>query len=120
MATEAGILHEMIKQVPEKTLIPAPIEEDNSCACSECAYMKLNTMKKLYTCMKYELPDIEVADDMAAKSIIADRKNVGIIEVEIMQADYLIIGSGIAGLTYALRVAYHNKDHCVCCGNKRK
>jgi quinolinate synthase len=74
VATEAGILHEMIKQVPEKTLIPAPIEEDNSCACSECAYMKLNTMKKLYTCMKYELPDIEVSDDMATKALLPIEK----------------------------------------------
>ncbi|MFC2110195.1 quinolinate synthase NadA [Bacteroidota bacterium] len=70
VATEAGILHEMIKQVPEKTLIPAPAEEDNTCACSECAYMKLNTMKKLYTCMKFELPDIEVDKEMAAKALI--------------------------------------------------
>ncbi|WP_139958526.1 quinolinate synthase NadA [Flavicella sediminum] len=70
VATEAGILHEMIKQVPNKTLIPAPAEEDNTCACSECAYMKLNTMKKLYTCMKFELPDIEVDEEMAAKALL--------------------------------------------------
>ncbi|MGB2129193.1 MAG: quinolinate synthase NadA [Flavicella sp.] len=70
VATEAGILHEMIKQIPEKTLIPAPAEEDNTCACSECAYMKLNTMKKLYTCMKYELPDIEVDAEMARKALL--------------------------------------------------
>lgn len=70
VATEAGILHEMIKQVPEKTLIPAPAQEDNTCACSECAYMKLNTMKKLYTCMKYELPDIEVDAEMAEKALL--------------------------------------------------
>jgi quinolinate synthase len=70
VATEAGILHEMIKQVPNKILIPAPAEEDNTCACSECAYMKLNTMKKLYTCMKFELPDIEVEETMAAKALV--------------------------------------------------
>lgn len=70
VATEAGILHEMIKQVPDKILIPAPAEEDNTCACSECAYMKLNTMKKLYTCMKFELPDIEVEETMAAKALV--------------------------------------------------
>ena len=70
LATRAGILHEMIKQVPDKILIPAPAEEDNTCACSECAYMKLNTMKKLYTCMKFELPDIEVEETMAAKALV--------------------------------------------------
>jgi len=70
VATEAGILHEMIKQVPEKTLIPAPAEEDNTCACSECAYMKLNTMKKLYTCMQYELPAIDVDEELAEKALL--------------------------------------------------
>ena len=67
VATEAGILHEMQKEVPSKTLIPAPSKDDNSCACSECGYMKLNTMEKLYLCMKYELPDVEV------DSVIQDR-----------------------------------------------
>ena len=70
VATEAGILHEMIKQVPEKTLIPAPSEEDNTCACSECGYMKLNTLKKLYTCMKYELPAVDVDPVMAEKALL--------------------------------------------------
>ncbi|WP_152287721.1 quinolinate synthase NadA [Flavicella marina] len=70
VATEAGILHEMISQVPNKILIPAPAEEDNTCACSECAYMKLNTMKKLYNCMKYELPDIEVDKELAEKALL--------------------------------------------------
>ncbi len=70
VATEAGILHEMIKQIPDKILIPAPAEEDNTCACSECWYMKLNTMKKLYTCMKYELPDVEVDPEMAKKALL--------------------------------------------------
>ncbi len=70
VATEAGILHEMIKQVPEKTLIPAPADEDNTCACSECAYMRLNTMKKLYNCMSFELPDIEVDLEMAKKALL--------------------------------------------------
>ena len=70
VATEAGILHEMMKQVPDKILIPAPIDEDNTCACSECAYMKLNTMKKLYTCMKHELPNIEVEPEVARKALL--------------------------------------------------
>jgi len=70
VATEAGILHEMQKEVPEKTLYPAPAVEDNTCACSECPYMKMNTMKKLYLCMKYELPEIQVADDIQKKALI--------------------------------------------------
>src|SRR5690606_18755817 len=56
VATEAGILHQMKKDAPNKILIPAP--PDNSCACNDCPYMKLNTLEKLYTCMKYELPEI--------------------------------------------------------------
>ena len=70
VATEAGILHEMQKEVPGKKFIPAPAEEDNSCACSECPYMKLNNMKKLYLCMKYELPDIHVPEEIQKKALI--------------------------------------------------
>ncbi|WP_149206923.1 quinolinate synthase NadA [Flavobacterium johnsoniae] len=58
VATEAGILHELSKAVPEKALIPAPSTEDNTCACSECAYMKVNTLEKLYWCLKNESPEI--------------------------------------------------------------
>ncbi|MEX2568028.1 MAG: quinolinate synthase NadA [Cyclobacteriaceae bacterium] len=58
VATEAGILHQMQKDVPAKILIPAPANEDNTCACSECAYMKLNTMEKLYRAMVNEKPEI--------------------------------------------------------------
>nr|WP_211211984.1 quinolinate synthase NadA [Flexithrix dorotheae] len=61
VATEAGILHQMMKEVPEKTLIPAPSNEDNTCACSECAFMKQNTLEKLYLCMKYGSPEINLS-----------------------------------------------------------
>lgn len=57
VATEVGILHEMKKQCPHKNFIPAPVE-DETCACSECAFMKLNTVEKLYQCIRYELPEI--------------------------------------------------------------
>lgn len=57
VATEAGILHEMNKRVPHKTFIPAPVSDD-TCACSECAFMKLNTLEKLYLCLVYEQPEI--------------------------------------------------------------
>lgn len=69
VATEAGILFQMMQDNPEKSIIPAPAKEDNTCACSECAYMKMNTMKKLYLCMKYELPCIEVEEGLAKKAI---------------------------------------------------
>ena len=47
IATEVGIIHEMQKKVPQKTLIPAPTDEDNTCACSECAFMKVTTLQKI-------------------------------------------------------------------------
>jgi len=60
VATEAGILHEMQKQSPHKTFIPAP--PSNTCACNECPHMKRNTMEKLYLCMKHELPEIHLPE----------------------------------------------------------
>jgi len=70
VATEAGILYQMLQENPDKEIIPAPAKEDNTCACSECAYMKMNTLKKLYLCLKYELPDIEVDATLCEKAII--------------------------------------------------
>lgn len=69
VATEAGILREMQRGVPDKTLIPAPIEEDNTCACSECAFMKVNTLQKLHDCLLYETPEIEVTDAIRQKAL---------------------------------------------------
>ena len=57
VATEAGILHEMQKKCPDKIFIPAPVEDD-TCACSECAFMKMNTLEKLHRCFKNESPEI--------------------------------------------------------------
>ncbi|NJB82835.1 quinolinate synthase NadA [Wenyingzhuangia aestuarii] len=74
VATEAGILHQMIQQVPNKTLIAAPSEEDNSCACSECFYMRMNTMKKLFLCLEHELPAIEVEEALAKDALIPIQK----------------------------------------------
>ena len=70
VATEAGILHKMQQEVPNTILIPAPAEEDNSCACSECAFMKLNTMQKLYNCLLYESPKIEVSEDIRKRALL--------------------------------------------------
>lgn len=71
VATEAGILHEMQKKVPGKELIPAPAVEDNTCACSECAFMKMNTLKKLYLCLKYEQPEVSIPEDIRLKALVA-------------------------------------------------
>lgn len=70
VATETGILHQMQKQAPHKTFIPAPPE--NMCACNDCPYMKLNTLEKLYLCMEYEQPEIIMEESLlkAAKKPI--------------------------------------------------
>jgi quinolinate synthase len=70
VATETGILHQMIKNSPDKTFIPAP--PNNSCACNDCPHMKRNTLEKIYLCMKYELPEIVMEESLriAAKKPI--------------------------------------------------
>jgi len=68
VATEEGILHEMKKRAPHKELIPALVF-DESCNCSECFYMKRNTMEKLYLCMKYELPEITMDEELRLKAL---------------------------------------------------
>ncbi len=67
VATETGILHQMMKSSPHKTFIPAP--PDNSCACNDCPHMKLNTLEKLYLCMKYELPEITMDEDLRVAAL---------------------------------------------------
>lgn len=59
VVTESGILHQMQKANPNKHFIPAP-PNDSTCACNDCSFMKLNTMEKLYTCLLYELPEIQL------------------------------------------------------------
>ncbi len=70
VATETGILHQMQKDSPHKTFIPAP--PNNACACNDCPYMKLNTLEKLYLCMEYEIPEIIMNEELrlAAKKPI--------------------------------------------------
>lgn len=68
VATESGILNEMQRLAPHKTFIPAP-PDDSTCACNECNYMKLITLNKLYNCLKYEWPYIEVQPEVALKAI---------------------------------------------------
>lgn len=70
VATENGILHKMKTEVPDKILIPAPSIEDNTCACSECAFMKMNTLEKLYNCLTSASPEVLLQDEIIAKAKI--------------------------------------------------
>ncbi|HRX93372.1 MAG TPA: quinolinate synthase NadA [Chitinophagaceae bacterium] len=62
VATETGILHQMMKASPDKTFIPAP--PNNSCACNDCPHMKLNSLEKLYLCMENETPEINMDEEL--------------------------------------------------------
>lgn len=70
VATEAGILHKMQQMVPDKILIPAPANEDNHCACAECAFMKMNSLEKLYLCLKDESPEITVSEEIITRALL--------------------------------------------------
>ena len=71
VATESGILHEMQKQAPQKTFIPVPPEVTEGsvgCSCNECAYMRLNTLQKLYDCLLNETPEIHVDENIIERA----------------------------------------------------
>ncbi|WP_257463284.1 quinolinate synthase NadA [Archangium lipolyticum] len=67
VVTEAGILHQMQKGAPDKHFIPAP--PDNGCSCNECPYMRLNTMEKLYRCMKDRTPELTLPEDLQSAAL---------------------------------------------------
>lgn len=67
VATETGILHQMQLNAPHKTFIPAP--PNNNCACNDCPHMKLNTLEKIYLCMRYELPEILMDEELRLKAL---------------------------------------------------
>lgn len=69
VATESGVIHEMQKKSPEKEFIPAP-PNDSTCACNECNFMRLNTLQKLYDCLKYEEPEILVDEEIRKKAVL--------------------------------------------------
>lgn len=72
VATEAGILHEMTRNCPDKTFIPVPPEVSEGglgCSCNECDYMKMNTMLKIYNTLKYEWPSVDVDPDVAREAV---------------------------------------------------
>jgi quinolinate synthase len=68
IATESGIIHQMKKESPEKEFIPAP-PKDSTCACNDCSFMKLITIKKIYNCLKYEMPEIKVKKEIQEKAV---------------------------------------------------
>lgn len=68
IATETGILHQMIKASPHKTFIPAP--PNNACACNDCPHMKLNTLEKLYLCLRYEQPELILPEDIRLRALV--------------------------------------------------
>ena len=68
VATESGIIHEMQKKNPDKEFIPVP-PNDSTCACNECNFMRLNTLEKLYNCLKNESPEILVDEGVRIKAV---------------------------------------------------
>ncbi len=79
VATESGIIHQMQKERPEKKFLPAP-PKDSTCGCNDCRYMKLNTIKKLYNCMKYEMPEVIVKEELLEKAVISIRRMLDLSE----------------------------------------
>ena len=72
VATEAGILHEMQRTCPDKEFIPVPPEISEGglgCSCNECQYMKMNTLLKIYNCLKYDWPSVEVDPEIAKDAV---------------------------------------------------
>ncbi|MDR0428957.1 MAG: quinolinate synthase NadA [Tannerellaceae bacterium] len=79
VATESGVIHEMKKKNPGKEFIPAP-PNDSTCACNECNFMRLNTMEKLYNCLKYEQPEIKIDKEIQEKAVLPIRRMLEISE----------------------------------------
>ncbi|MDO6761423.1 quinolinate synthase NadA [Tamlana sp. 2_MG-2023] len=70
VATEAGILHKMKEEMPNTELVPAPAKEDNTCACSECHFMKMNTLQKLHDCLLNESPQVDVDEAIRERALL--------------------------------------------------
>lgn len=73
VATESGILHQMRKANPQKVFLAAP-PEDSTCSCNDCMYMKMNTLWKLYVCMKYEQPEIKLPEKISERAFMPIHK----------------------------------------------
>ncbi len=79
VATESGILHQMKKANPQKVFIPAP-PKDSTCACSDCNFMKLNTLEKIYKALYYEMPEVNMDEELRKKAEKPIRKMLEISE----------------------------------------
>lgn len=79
VATESGILHQMKKACPDKLFIPAP-SVDSTCGCNDCTYMKLNSLQKLYICLKYEQPEVTLPADVIEKARVPIERMLEISE----------------------------------------
>lgn len=85
VVTESGILYEMRKTCPDKEFIPAP-PDDSTCACNECHFMRLNTLEKIYNCLKYEQPEIVIEKELCEKAVrpidkmLEISRNLGLIK----------------------------------------
>lgn len=79
VATESGIIHQMKKANPQKNFLAAP-PKDSTCGCSDCSFMKLNTLKKLYTCLKFELPEITIDAELSKKAALSIHRMLDISE----------------------------------------
>lgn len=71
VATEAGILYKMRKEAPNKTIIPAPSNENNTCACAECPYMKMNTLEKILLTLRNESPEVLIPEHTRLRAKLA-------------------------------------------------
>ncbi|MDF9830483.1 quinolinate synthase NadA [Parabacteroides sp. PF5-6] len=80
VATESGVIHDMRKKSPDKEFIPAP-PNDSTCACNECEFMRLNTMEKLYNCLKYESPEILVDPEIQKKAVLPIKRMLELSEL---------------------------------------
>ena len=67
VATEVGIIHQMKKENPQKIYLPAP-PRDSTCGCSECNFMKLITIEKIFNCLSKEKPEIIIDNDILLKA----------------------------------------------------
>ena len=90
VATEAGILHQMRRLAPEKEFIPAP--PDNQCACNVCDYMKVNTLEKLYLCMRDRTPEVRVPEDIRVKALRPIERMLALADADEAEAARIIGG----------------------------
>jgi len=78
VATEEGILHQMRKDNPGKEFVAAPPE--SGCACNQCPHMRLNTIEKLYLCMKHEAPEITMDEQLRLRALAPIEKMMAMSE----------------------------------------